>query len=281
MKNEAEAAIGALWSSRPLRVTVRGAGKERVYDLAKPFARVGSMAGSEILLAGDDAPRRGVYLHGTKEGIYCLGLEHLRESKPRGWLTSDTFVQIGPYKISCGFADNGPAPVASEVDPYRKSSSPTESPCFLATTSVGDVRQPVQRILTLVGRRHPCKIRLDHGSVSSTHCVLYLQAETLWAVDLLSVTGTRLDGKVVVATSVAPGQVLQLGKVPLAFLAKDDKRTSSIALVEADAQDDGQESANYLNTRTISNDAALERLLKHLSTMDPDSLLKDGSLHKR
>jgi hypothetical protein len=49
--------------------------------------------------------------------------------------------------------------------------------------------------LTLVGRREDCDLRLEHKSVSKTHCVIVKSDGMLMVRDLGSTNGTRVNGQ--------------------------------------------------------------------------------------
>ncbi|MEX0713984.1 MAG: FHA domain-containing protein, partial [Pirellulales bacterium] len=207
----------ALWCARRIVVTVRGPdGTPVVTHVDKPFARVGSHPDCEVVLRGDDVPGQCLYLHATEQGIYCLGLKsgNLAAAPPNGWLRPKVHARLGPYRINASFDDEGPPPRHVDLDPRARESA-AGGTLRLRIESQGDQRPLVEkswrRQLTLVGRLSPSTLRLVHPKVSKTHCVLFYDQDMLWAVDLLSSRGTRVDGRRIEAAQVLPGQVLEVG----------------------------------------------------------------------
>src|SRR5262249_13637324 len=70
----------------------------------------------------------------------------------------------------------------------------------------------VNRALTLVGRKLPCKVRLQSRSVSRVHCALLLTRQGLWVVDLLGRNGICVNGQPVRWALLQDGAWLQIGR---------------------------------------------------------------------
>src|SRR5215470_6261918 len=64
--------------------------------------------------------------------------------------------------------------------------------------------------LTLVGRREDCDLRLDHKSVSKTHCVIVKTDGMLMLRDLGSTNGTRVNGQRVRRAMLLPADQLHI-----------------------------------------------------------------------
>jgi pSer/pThr/pTyr-binding forkhead associated (FHA) protein len=64
--------------------------------------------------------------------------------------------------------------------------------------------------LTLVGRREDCDLRLEHKSVSKTHCVIVKTDGMLMLRDLGSTNGTRVNGQRVRRAMLLPDDQLHV-----------------------------------------------------------------------
>lgn len=83
----------------------------------------------------------------------------------------------------------------------------------------GPVR--LERELTLVGFRRPCKLRFRDSTISAVHCLLVRTQTGLWVADLASDEGTYVRGHRVRTASLSDNEVLQLGRVTLRVLLHD------------------------------------------------------------
>ncbi|MCW3014889.1 MAG: signal peptide protein [Solirubrobacterales bacterium] len=76
-----------------------------------------------------------------------------------------------------------------------------------------DVALPSRRSAAIVLGRHPsCDIVLEHCSVSRRHLQITFDGRRWEANDLGSTNGTSLNGRRLIRTQTAPGDVLQLGE---------------------------------------------------------------------
>lgn len=255
--NEQRKAVSALWPSRPFQVSVLADdGREWTVPIDRPYARVGGLPHMEVVLDGPDVPRRGLYLHSTAEGVYCLSLERKqsKEYSPNCWLTPQSYVKLAGFRLRASFVDGLPTPTAPHHDLRTKLANRTRVPMVVVHTPQGPVREPIDHSLTVIGSERPSRIRLTHPTISGTHCLLYWDQTTLWVVDLYSSRGTLLDGESIDASRVRPGQTITLGRIDI-----------QIEIQAAGAEDAAAPVAEgrYLSSREISNDEALERLLKH------------------
>ena len=64
--------------------------------------------------------------------------------------------------------------------------------------------------LTLVGRREDCDLRLEHKSVSKTHCVIVKTDGMLMLRDLGSTNGTRVNGQRIRRAMLLPDDQLHI-----------------------------------------------------------------------
>lgn len=68
-----------------------------------------------------------------------------------------------------------------------------------------------RRAVTLIGSRDKCKILLRHDRVSQVHAVIINSGTKLVVVDLLSRTGTRLNGLKIEHEHLTQGDTLEIG----------------------------------------------------------------------
>src|ERR1700722_4350842 len=68
----------------------------------------------------------------------------------------------------------------------------------------------VAKEMILVGRQDDCDLRLDHKSVSKTHCVLVKTDGLLLLRDLGSTNGTRVNGTRVRRAALLPNDKLSV-----------------------------------------------------------------------
>ena len=208
------------WCARSIVVTVEGPDGRFSATIDKPFARIGSHDSSEVVLSHKDVAQRCVYLHATDAGVLCIRLAASgseREEVRDGWLAPDQIVEIGPYRITVQLAD---WPVEAEVpqpDLEAPDSEPPHPQLAIVHRGRTVAHYPLRRRLTVVGRGGRSTLQLADARVSATHCVLYREADKLWAIDLLSSNGTLLAGRPLQAARVEPGESLALGNVELVY----------------------------------------------------------------
>ena len=208
------------WCSRRLLVTVDGPQGKSVVPLARPMARIGRQAGSDIVLNSPWVARRSLYLHATDEGVFCFYLQPEEKDTQRlgFWLAPGEPLMVGPYRISAALEgdDGGPAPAQVPLDEWG--SAPPPYPVF-QVYSGGKLRDKrrFRARLNLIGRRHECALQIKGQQVSSFHGCLFWQYPRLWYIDLVSSNGSSLNGLRVDCTEVRIGDQLEVGEFTLQF----------------------------------------------------------------
>lgn len=90
------------------------------------------------------------------------------------------------------------------------------------TGSQGTDRFPVRRAEVAIGRVPGNDVVLDDPSVSARHARLRLMGGVWTLADMGSVNGSQVDGEPVQqALPLAPGSIVRLGEVELAFAPRD------------------------------------------------------------
>ena len=183
------------WCDRKLLIAVDGPEGRSSTTVQKPFARVGSHAGSEIVLPDKRVRPRALYVHAAETGVFCLNLSASQSasSSSRGWLHPDQKLTVGPYQLSARLSGDVHPPLNCTADLEAKGSAEAPFPVVAATVQGEEIgRRLLTRRLTLVGRHRSSKIRLTSHSVSAAHCVMVWASGALWVVDLLSGNGTQI-----------------------------------------------------------------------------------------
>lgn len=221
------------WCQHGLVVTVDGPQGPRSVTLDKPFARIGAPRAAEIVLPDLRVAGRGLYLHATEAGVFGLGfsLTATTEKPWRGWLRPGQEIPFGPYRISARLAV--PSPVAPPPDLPAldlKGSSLEPYPVIaVAFDGIEVARRRLSRQLSVVGRLRPSTLPIESSDLSASHVILYWHAGTLWAIDLLSRTGTFLAGSPVDCAELPLGCSLIAGEVQVSFVGLFSSRRSATA----------------------------------------------------
>jgi pSer/pThr/pTyr-binding forkhead associated (FHA) protein len=209
----------------PLELHVSGPGwagaGRHVFEY--PFVLVGGDERSCLRLEDGEVSRRHAHLQQLRGRVFCVDLGSRTgtrwggEPRPAGWLGPGAAVQIGPYSVELATAaPAGGDPGEGAGEGWRplqdRVNDPRLLPRVVLEISNGHrSRWRVNRALVLVGGSSACRVRLRHESVSRYHCSLVGTPEGVWAVDLLSRTGTVLNGQPVRWAPLRDGDRLQVG----------------------------------------------------------------------
>ena len=94
----------------------------------------------------------------------------------------------------------------------------------LALDLEDDQLLPLRDRISHVGRGTLAQIRVDDQRVSRDHAILVVHGEDVRLLDNRSSTGTFVNGRVISATTLADGDVIQLGPIELRYLWIDPPR---------------------------------------------------------
>jgi pSer/pThr/pTyr-binding forkhead associated (FHA) protein len=237
----------------------------------KPFARIGTHGSSEVVLPQEGAPHRSLYLHATEAGVYYVRLASASENDTdsHGWLAPDQVISVGPYRIAVQLANGSAKPDALRPDFEVPETGPPRAALMIVHDGRTVAHYPLRRRLTVVGRGQRSTLRLADAQVSTAHCVLYREADRLWAIDLLSSNGTLVTGQPLEAAVVAPGQSLVLGgSVELVYTCPQENSTTL---------NDGTnlpDTPNLLDLPVASDSNRQSQLPMPLMDDDPDALTR-------
>jgi len=237
-------------ASAPLEINVAGPGRasgER-YGFETPFVLVGRHERSCLRLEDGEVSRRHAYLQQLGGRVFCVDLASRTgirwEGKPRpsGWLRPEQRVQIGPFTLepvsTAVVGESKGDAGAQDWDPLQDRATDAR---FLPriTVEVGNEvlsRLCMNRMLVLVGSSPACRLRLRDNRVSRYHCSLVSTPQGVWLIDLLSGSGTCVNGQVLRWALVKEGDRLQVGPYVLRVWYPNVRaETPSPSLVEVPA----------------------------------------------
>ncbi|HEY7326481.1 MAG TPA: FHA domain-containing protein [Gemmataceae bacterium] len=215
----------------PLELNISGPGwagaQRRVFD--QPFVLVGRHERNSLHLEDEAISRRHAYLQQLGGRVFCVdlgsrtGVRWGGESLPSGWLHPDRGIQIGPFSLelarTAGAGGGAVHEVADEGDPLQDRVNDLDLlPCITVERDDKIVAQMrMNRVLVLVGSSPACRVRLREAGVAKYHCSLVSTPEGIWMIDLLSETGTYLDGQPVPWALVEEDEPLRVGPYLLRF----------------------------------------------------------------
>jgi pSer/pThr/pTyr-binding forkhead associated (FHA) protein len=225
----------------PLELNVSGPGQagagRHIFD--HPFVLVGRDERNGILLDDPEVSRRHAYLQQLGGRVFCVdlgsrtGIRWEGEPRPAGWLRLDQRIQIGPFTLELAKvlrAGEGPVEAAAEHgDPLQDRVCDPHSLPQLTVEVGNEVKSRLQlnRELVLVGSAPGCRVRLRDASISRYHCSLVRTPEGVWVIDLLSGSGTCLNGQPIRWAMVKEGDQLQVGPYVLRVSHQDVSKETS------------------------------------------------------
>jgi pSer/pThr/pTyr-binding forkhead associated (FHA) protein len=214
-----EAFRTACGASGPLSLLVeQGKGPETGFCfLRQPFALVGRNTVSDVVLNDKRVSRRHAYLQILGGALFCVDLNshtgtHWQDgSRLAGWLLPMESIRLGGYALRL-LAESSAENPFQALNPMaaRCLEKPSVTLQFLS----GRKSQPelsVDRMLVLMGTSSCCKVRLHDPSVAPVHASLVSTPEGAWVVDLLSLTGLKINGQKARLARLEDGDELQIG----------------------------------------------------------------------
>lgn len=196
--------------------------------MERPFAVVGRGEQCDIRLDDPDISRRHLYLQFLGGRVFCCDLGSRTGTKvsghafSRGWIRQDQLIQFGAYTVRIApneFHDSpGSETALTDGGSSTQISTGIREPayvlnCVNAQSNSGGgpkVRRLRDRV-TLIGSNDVCTLKLNHPSVSRTHCSVVLTPLGVWAVDLTLRSKTFVNGVPVVFSRLQEGDELQIG----------------------------------------------------------------------
>ncbi len=209
-----------------LRVRESGRREFALHQIEAPFAVIGRSSKSDITLSGSGVSYRHAYLQILSGRLFCVdlgsktGLYWGKRRRAYGWLAPEETLKIGSYKLALASRE-GTASLRTDGDEYGENPLDVDKsridrlPEYLLEIWDGSdeaKRQPVDRILSLVGRWRSCPVHLPDASVSHVHCSLVLTESGLWAIDLLGKNGLTVNQQAARAALLEHGDKVRIGR---------------------------------------------------------------------
>jgi pSer/pThr/pTyr-binding forkhead associated (FHA) protein len=205
-----------------------GVVEERMFST--PYAFIGSRPGSCLRLEDPGVSQRHVYFQVVPGGLFCIdlgsraGIHWDDVTRQCGWLSPGQQLRVGPFAVSLLAPEQEgwlvPSRWAHASPLTDRISSTGQLPPFIV--EVGEdgktvAKGKMNRVLALVGRSPDCLFHIESPSLSKLHCSLVRTPGGMWVVDLMSRTGTFLNGRSVRCGRVKAGDHVQVGKYSLQF----------------------------------------------------------------
>jgi pSer/pThr/pTyr-binding forkhead associated (FHA) protein len=204
-------------------VEVTAAGRPEVLALHfdEAFTFIGRDEECGVRLSGTDVSRHHAWLQAVGGQFIVVDLNSRTGLKQNGrpvrtaLLSPGDTVEIGPYTLRVLSPAGGEFhEVPSDAD--LRTSNP---PIALAFLNQSRPIEPwtVDTPVTLIGSAKPCRIRLEHSSVSPQHCAILRGYTSWWLVDLKSQAGTVVSDVPVTYRPVSVGDEVQIGRYRVAI----------------------------------------------------------------
>jgi hypothetical protein len=152
-----------------------------------------------------------------------------------GWLMPGEALRIGPFRLFLTRpASLIPTPLRPEFQPLTANDAAETLPKVTLEFLTGKTEHThwnVNRVLTLVGRAHECKLHLGGEDIALFHSYFVKTTAGLWVVDLLARGGTLVNGKKVRTALLKDGDEVKVGKFAMGV------RTPKVTAMPARAED--------------------------------------------
>jgi pSer/pThr/pTyr-binding forkhead associated (FHA) protein len=208
-------------------------GARTVVPLHREEYAIGRAVGNELRLTNRNVSRGHAILRLTGQSYEIEDLDsyngtHLNGSRvnvPRV-LTAGDVVQVGDYVLVLeSEAMNELTPVPPKPAEASALASALGRPARLAALGGSDLGKEytLDGDEFLVGREEGADIALAHGSVSRRHCRLArIEGDRFDVTDLGSSNGILINGVELRRGVLQPGDTLQVGDIPLRYVAADE-----------------------------------------------------------
>ena len=206
-----------------LEVTRPDDGSVKMYEFAQPFLLVGKAKAADLRLDHPSIGRRDAFLVLVGGRLLCVDLNSQsgvrQDGAPRRacWLAPGDRIAVGAYEIRLTGCPADPVPAADVADPLTaRPADPTRLVDLALEIDTGAGRPtawPMPQWVALAGRAGACAIRAADENLSAFHCAFVKTPSSLWVIDLLSETRTRLNGQVIRVARLKDGDLVRVGGV--------------------------------------------------------------------
>jgi hypothetical protein len=176
-------------------------------EIDQPFALVGSNPDCEISLNDLSLPGRAAALQVIAGRVVIFPLQTLTPTP----LAADVTWKIGEFNLSW-LNDHA---TGVPTDPLRSLGNGPRLSLERQTAS-GEIESiPMTRRIGFLGRASGCAVRFDSADAADVHAYIMFTGNGLWIVDLLSVSGTWLNNRMVRTARLRDGDELRIGSEAL------------------------------------------------------------------
>ncbi|RUL84202.1 FHA domain-containing protein [Tautonia sociabilis] len=201
-------------------------------ELTQPFAVIGRDPKADLAIDRDEISRRHLYVQVLDGRIFWLdlgsriGVSRGGVVSPSGWLAEGEPIGLGPCRVwpSVVFGRAGGEPANPLID--RGPPVLPDAELEFKGRPEGPARWRLGRVLTLVGRAADCRLKIPDDEISRFHCALIRTLDGLWAVDLLSREGIRVEGARVRFARIPDGSSLHVGRYRMTVRYRDASSSS-------------------------------------------------------
>lgn len=208
--------------------------------LSRPYAIIGRSEDSAIVLPDRTVSLRHAFVQQFGGRLFICdlfsanGTRIAGQKMQSGWWPAGRTLAVGPYDLKHGIDANGEIPPSpmdfkprSDCDTFYGDMPEVSLELLDQKNSKGHL-WPINRVLTLLGRDSRCRISCGDESVSLVHCAFVLTPAGLWAIDLLSRNGVRVNGQKVDCGLLSDQFELGVGRYKMkVHVEKSDRLRSS------------------------------------------------------
>jgi pSer/pThr/pTyr-binding forkhead associated (FHA) protein len=210
-----------LWASGRFALRVHGVGSnwQRVVEVRRPYALIGRVPGSDVLVDDRVVSARHVYMHLDPRGLFAVDLASRAgsrigpEGRAAGWLRPGDSLEVANRRIEVLDLEIEGAETALEEpgDPLSED---------LGRDLVGITLYPGQgpqaplalnSELVFLGRSSACGVHIDDPSAARIQCVLIRSQRAAYVLDLLGRTSWLNGRPLREAQALQDGDILAVG----------------------------------------------------------------------
>ncbi|HVJ85768.1 MAG TPA: FHA domain-containing protein [Caulifigura sp.] len=203
-----------------VHVSVQGRAEVHSVHLDDACTFIGRDEECGVRLAGPEVGRHHACLQAVAGQFVVIDLGSRTGVRQNGrgvrtcLLSSGGTFEVGPYtiRVVASGAEFHDPPGEAEI----QRSNPPIALEFLNQSKPIDP-WTLETPITLIGSAKPCRIRLEHSTVTPQHCSIIRGFRNWWIVDLNSQAGTVVDGAPITCSPLRIGAHLQVGRYQISI----------------------------------------------------------------
>jgi hypothetical protein len=237
--------------------------------IEQPFVLLGRDPDGPVSVRADRDSHCQVYLQviGGKVFFASLGsrtrITYQGRPRRQGWLAPGQFLQVDSSIVRLCSDQRPGQSLTAAVTGNPTLSLPEGLPLEpgvtleIAGSEGRQIRWRMNRVLTMAGRESGCQLKTPDPDVSAYHCSLLHTPLGVWVIDLLSHTGTILNGQRVRWARLADGDRLHLGSYVIRPWYDDEGKGRGSASALQTTNPGGLPSSDYLLPAGIPSERQL------------------------